>query len=79
MQEPVSIVLGTELCRRSQSGITVLKEEMYYVPLMKSLQQLLTNKHILNEVLLLKVIFMYIMYMCLMHRLRKATKKLAIY
>lgn len=40
----------------SQSGFTMKRDEMYYVPLTSSLQQLLSNKAILEEVC---TIYMY--------------------
>ena len=45
----MSFILGTKVVRKS-SKIKIIKEEMYYIPLIESLQQLLNNKFILNEV-----------------------------
>ena len=44
------IVLGTELRRQSQNKMKMMKDELYYIPLIDSLQQLLSNKFVLNEV-----------------------------
>lgn len=51
MVEPVRLVLGTEWCwKRKATDIDLVKSETtcYYIPLAKSLQQLLCNNEILK-------------------------------
>ena len=48
----MSYALGSDFVR-SQKGLSVKKDEMYYIPLLSSLQQFLSNRAILDEVVLM--------------------------
>jgi len=52
-QEPVQRCLGSSVwqcCKNSKSYTKVVKEYVYDVPLLLSLQQQLSDEHVLNEV-----------------------------